>query len=215
VQGARASHLFQLGLQPDDAVGDQTPVQLDLGFAGPTGRTGAAPLPLKVGPGPHQPRPLIIQSRQFDLKPPLLGPRATAEDFQDQAGAVDDLHLPRLFQIALLHRRQGVVDDDSLGVCGAHERGQLLDLARAEQGRWRGAAQPNDLFGTHIEVQRAGKARSLLKPFARQPGTVRASVGVNDDRPDQRDGVVDQFLGQSVFFGVGLVQLNGRGRHNG
>ena len=168
-----------------------------------------------MGPGAHQPRPLVIQPRQFDLKPPLLGPCATAEDFQDQAGAVDDLHLPRLFQIALLHRRQGVVDDDGFGVRGAHERGQFLDLARAEQGRGRGAAQPHDLFGAHVEVQRAGKARRLLKPFARQPGTVRASVGVNDDRPDQRDGVVDQFLGQSVFFGVGLVQLHGRGRHDG
>ncbi|MNN74372.1 hypothetical protein D3C81_1905630 [compost metagenome] len=82
-----------------------------------------------MGPCADQTRAFIVQPGQFNLQPALLGPRATSENLEDQAGAVDDLHLPRLFQIALLHRGQVVVDDHGLGVGGANQSGQLLDLA--------------------------------------------------------------------------------------
>ena len=54
------------------------------------------------------------------------------EDVEDHRGAVDDPHLERVLERALLARRQLVVADDHLGVDLVRERLQLLELARAE-----------------------------------------------------------------------------------
>ena len=74
--------------------------------------------------------------------------------------------------------------------------GQFLDLARAEQGGGRDLAQAHDLFGAHVEVERAGQAHRLLKPLLGRAAAVAAAVrsGWMTRRPDQRDGVVDQIL---------------------
>ena len=198
VQAAGAADLLQLALQLDDAVGDQAAVELDLGLAGAAGRAGAAALALQVGPGADQAGFLIVEPRQFDLQPALLRPRAAAEDLENEPGAVDDLAVPFLFQIALLDRRQVVVDDGGFGFGGADQGSQFLDLAGAEQGRGRGLAQAHDLLGADVEVQRAGEARGLLEPFQCRAGRSLAHVGMDDDRPDERHGMVDEFGGQGV-----------------
>ena len=94
VQRAGAFHLFELALQLGDALADQAAVDFDLAFAGAAEEAEAAALAFQVGPGPHQPRALIGERRQFDLQPAFMGAGARAEDFEDQAGAVDDLGLP-------------------------------------------------------------------------------------------------------------------------
>ena len=68
----------------------------------------------KMGPGPHQPAALVVERGQLDLQAAFMRAGARAEDLQDQAGAVDDLGVPGLLEVALLHRRQLVVDDDQL-----------------------------------------------------------------------------------------------------
>src|ERR1700691_3569663 len=95
----------QILLEIDDAVGDETAVDLELAFARAADEAEAAALPLEVGPGTHQPRALIIERRQFDLQPPFMGAGARAENLQDQPGAVDHLAFPGALQIALLPRR--------------------------------------------------------------------------------------------------------------
>src|SRR5690606_18799049 len=104
VQAARAAHLFQFGLQPDDAVGDHPPVQLDLGFAGTADAARAAALALQVGPGADKARAFVFQPGQLDLEATFTRAGATAEDLEDQSGSVDDLDVPEPFQVALLHR---------------------------------------------------------------------------------------------------------------
>jgi len=47
---------------------------------------------------------LIVQVGQFDLQSPFLRAGAMAEDLENQAGAVQDLDVPGLLEVALLAR---------------------------------------------------------------------------------------------------------------
>ena len=133
MQAARAADLLQLlcGCCVD-ALADEAAVGLDLGLAGAAEEAEAAALPLEVGPGPHQPALLIDEMGELDLQAPFPRPRPFAEDLEDQSGAVEHLGLPRRLEIALLHRRERVIDDDQPRLLGAHQPVELFDLAGAE-----------------------------------------------------------------------------------
>ena len=73
--------------------------------------------------------------RQLDLQRAFPRPRARAENFENEPGAVEHLGVPGLFEIALLHRRERVIHDDDPGVVGLDDPGDLFDLAVAEKGR--------------------------------------------------------------------------------
>ena len=96
--------LPQIVLKPPDTIADHAAVGLDLGFSGTAHEPKSAALALKVGPGSHQARALIVEMRQFDLQRALPGFGAATEDFQDQPGTVEHLRVPGLLEIALLDR---------------------------------------------------------------------------------------------------------------
>ncbi|MFT3808599.1 MAG: hypothetical protein QM698_01645 [Micropepsaceae bacterium] len=135
VQGAGANDLLQFLADTRDALADQPPVGFDLRFAGAAQEAEAAPLALEVGPAPHQAAALIGEMGEFDLQTAFPRARPLAEDFQDQTGAVDDLGLEVLFEIALLHRRERTVEDDDGGVEFGAKLRRLLHLAFADIGR--------------------------------------------------------------------------------
>src|SRR5690606_21277348 len=133
---ASANHLFKLALELDDTVLQQTTVGFDLGFTRTAHEPATATLAFKVGPGPDQTTLLVIQMRQIDLQRAFLGGGTAAENLEDQASTVDDLGVQFFFEIALLHRRQRMIDDDEAGILLVEKRLDFLDLAGSHQGRW-------------------------------------------------------------------------------
>src|SRR5690606_6849903 len=190
MQLAGIHHLLQLGLDPGDALADQTAVDFQLAFTGTAEETETAALALQVGPRPHQARALVIQMRQFDLQAAFPGAGAGAEYLEDQPGAVDYLGLQRTLQVALLHRRDGRIDDDHIDRVSGDVSRQLLDPARADQ-RGRppagdrtqlgmddlevdGARQPDRLFEAGFRPAALVGSRRFLRGFERRMNDERA-----------------------------------------
>ena len=132
----------------------------------------------------------------------LGGPGAPGEDLQDQAGAVDDLELQRLLQVALLHGGEDVVDDHQVGLDGVRLGVQRLHLAASEQGGGRRGAQRRDLRVHHLQIEGLGEAHRLLQPLlGRAQGRRSASAGMDDERPLPPRRVVDPAQAASSSVG--------------
>ncbi len=104
MKAARALDLFKLFADFREPLADQPPVGFDLRFAGTAQKAEAASLPLKMGPAFDQAAALIGEMRKLDLQTPFARLRAFAEDFENERCPIQYLRVPRLLQIALLHR---------------------------------------------------------------------------------------------------------------
>src|SRR4051812_42554662 len=83
--------------------------------------------------------------------------RALAENFEDQAGAVDHLGLPAPFEIALLHWAERRIDDNEADLVFVDDAAQRLDIAAAEKRPGRRSNDTDNLGANHIEIDRLGK----------------------------------------------------------
>jgi len=130
---------------------------------------------------------------ELDLQRALLGLGAAAEDFQDQAGAVEHLGAPGLLEIALLDRRQRAIHHHKLDLVAGDEAVDLLDLALAEIGGRPDLADRRDDRFHHGEIDRTGKAGGLLDSrfivadrglrLRIAVAAARAQVRADDDHP--------------------------------
>ena len=119
--------------------------------------------------------------------------RSAAEDFQDQPGAVEHLGVPRLLQVALLHRRERAIGNHDAGFEAFDEAGDLVDLAGAHVGRGPNLADRHDPGLHDVEIDGAGKPDGLLQARGRGALVLRRAcsdlprrdaplVGTDDDR---------------------------------
>ena len=144
----------------------------------------AAALALEVGPAAHQPPGLVVEMGQLDLEPAFRRRRAFAEDFEDQAGAVDDLGLGHFLQGLLLDRRERRVDHQQPGLVLFEHLSHLLGLAGADQRRRTRGADLERLAGDDVDADRRGQPLGLVEPrFERAHRRGSGDVGQQDHRP--------------------------------
>ena len=118
--------LFETTTQYAHSLAEQTTVRLELGFTG-AAKTDTAFLTLEVSPPANETARQMTQLREFHLELALMAARALREDVEDQRIAIEDTQSCEFFEVALLTRRERVIDEDhfSAGVDGG-----LSDLLR-------------------------------------------------------------------------------------
>src|SRR5690606_7785428 len=154
---------FKLALQLDYLLLKDAAVSLDLRLSRSTKEAGAATLALEVGPATYQPSTLVLKVRQIHLQRAFSGARATTEDLQNNASSIEDLGVQTFFQIALLHRRQRMIDEDQLDFVLRHQFRNLLKLASADQGRGTRIVDGHDLGMDRFEIDGACKSNGLVQ----------------------------------------------------
>ena len=147
-----AAQLGHLGVDP-------APVGLDLGLTGATATDAAAAgadpatgLAGEVATPAAQPLHQVLQLGQLDLRLALLGLRVLGEDVEDQRGAVDDLDLDPVLEVAQLAGRELAVADDGVGAGGLRRsraaprpcRGRCRSPGRASGGAGRSASSTSE-----------------------------------------------------------------------
>jgi hypothetical protein len=182
--GARGLHLAQLALERRDAIAGQAAVGLDLRLARAPGadarRRGRGAQALEVRPQPAHAREVVLQLRELDLQLALGAVGVVGEDVEDDGRAVDDRQAQLALQVALLTRRELVVDGDDVGVGRVGGGLDLLDLAGPQIGvgvrlvavldglpddRHAGRAQQLAQLGEILAVLQGGDAEgALLRP---------------------------------------------------
>jgi hypothetical protein len=85
------------------------------------------------------------------------------EDVEDQAGAVEHLHLERIFEVARLPWCQLVVEDHQVILQLVAQRGDLLDLAWADEVLGERLLEPLVGATDDIEAGGVGQQRQLLE----------------------------------------------------
>ena len=169
-----------------DGLANHAAVQLNLRFAGAAARAYAALLALQVAPAAHQARGQVLQAGQLHLQLALVAAGALREDVQNDQRAVIDGQPDGLFQIALLHGRERLIEQhllcamlngqhaDFLGLAAAHEQGGIGRAPLAGDARHGVQARRG---GQQAQLLQIGIEMRLAKVHAHQHGGWRRFSG--------------------------------------
>jgi len=80
----------------------------------------------------------MLELCKLDLKLTFESTRALREDVEDQPGTVDDPTLQERFEVALLARRQRMIENDEIGSQRLHRGMNFFRLAAAYEKPWIG-----------------------------------------------------------------------------
>src|SRR5690606_33902123 len=154
---------FELALDLGDAFLNKPSVRLDLRFAGTAEKTEAAALTLQMGPAPHQAAFLIVEVSKLDLQRAFARMRAFTENFENKPRPVEDLEVPRLFEVALLHGAEMPIDNDESGFEFFEKPLQLLNLAFADQCGGARLRNDGNRLAHDFQIYRRRKPRGLFQ----------------------------------------------------
>ena len=115
-----------------DALAEQAAVGFELGLARPP-QADTTLLALQVSPTPHEAGREMGELGQFHLELALERAGALGEDVQNEARAIQHPALEMPLQVALLARRQGMVEDDQFRLLGLHQHLQFVRLASTDK----------------------------------------------------------------------------------
>ena len=101
--------------EPAHPLEEPSPVDLELRLAGTPG-PDAAGLLAECSSSTAQTGQPVAEEGQLDLGLALGGPRVLGEDVEDHRGAVDGGPTEDLLEVALLCRREIVVEDHGVGI---------------------------------------------------------------------------------------------------
>jgi hypothetical protein len=149
---------------------------------------------------------------QLDLQHALAGSGALAEDLEDQPGAIQHLGAGFLFQVALLDRVQGGIDEQELDLLLLGPPGNVLDMPAADEGRRLDLAHLGDLGEHDLDTDGAGQAFELgLAGFDAMGGGAAADVG-NDQADAGRGATLVYECLRAALAGGLVVELIAQSR---
>ena len=117
-----------------DALPDHALVEFELLFAG-AAQADTAFLPVQMGPAAFQTRAQMPQLGEFDLQLAFVRTGPLGEYVQDQSIPVKHPAAQPPFEIALLARRQRMIEQHQSGIVGLPDFRQFRQLAGAQKSR--------------------------------------------------------------------------------
>ena len=155
--------------------------------------------------------------RQLNLHLALTSASVASENVQDQRGAVENLDLERVFQVALLGGRKLVVANHHVGTLFGQNVLQFLELPLAQIG-WRGAVGPLGDCGDDFGAGGAGQVVQFIQGVLQSPQLFTALLGLHGHQNRslrlRAGGFGLTRLGHSLQYrhprGAGIVQFSRR-----
>ncbi len=142
------------------ALAEQATVGFELRLARTTVADAATALTFEVGPATHQARRDVLELRELHFELAFVAARALREDVEDQSRAIEHAAFDEFFEIALLRRRERMIEQHHVGVVFDRGGANLIGLATAHEESRIGAIAPS-ADAHHRE--RARRARELLE----------------------------------------------------
>src|SRR6185437_12418401 len=111
---------------------EEPPVGLELRLAG-SPEADAAFLPLEVSPAAHEAGREMFQLRELDFELAFEASRALREDVENQLITIEHAPPGVLLEVALLARRERMIDEDHVRLARLRNAAHFLRLATAEK----------------------------------------------------------------------------------
>lgn len=118
-----------------------------------------------MGPAAHETAGEVPQLRELDLELALVAAGALGEDVEDQGAAVEHPHPDELLEVALLARRERVVDEHHLGAGVRDDDADLFGLAAADEEPRIGTVAPTGDGGRHHDAGGLGQLLEFVEVF--------------------------------------------------